>query len=51
MDYPDDLKAYMLRELFVPAERIRRRVEERKRARAGSGTTGLSIETTRGEDR
>lgn len=51
MDYPNDLKAYMLRELFVPAERIRTRVEERKRAKAGSGTTGLVIETTRGEER
>lgn len=51
MDYPDDLKAYMLRELFVPAERIRKRVEERKRARAGEGTTGWVIEKTSGEDR
>ena len=51
MGYPDDLKAYMLRELFVPAERIRTRVEERKRAKAGAWTTGLVIETTRGEER
>ena len=51
MDYPDDLKAYMLRELFVPAERIRMRVEERKRAKARAGTTGVVIETTRGEER
>ena len=51
MDYPDDLKAYMLRELFVPAERIRVRVEERKRAKARAGTTGVVIETTRGEER
>ena len=51
MAYPDDLRAYMLRELFVPAERIRTRVEERKRARAGAGTTGLVIEPSTGEDR
>lgn len=51
MGYPDDLKAYMLRELFVPAERIRMRVEERKRARQGAATTGLAIETVSGEER
>ena len=51
MDHPDDLKAYMLRELFVPAERIRMRVEERKRAKARAGTTGVVIETTSGGER
>ena len=35
MDHPDDLKAYMLRELFVPADRIRQRVTQR-RAEHGS---------------
>lgn len=33
--YPDDLKRYLLRELFVPAERIRQVVAERKAARRG----------------
>jgi hemoglobin len=31
--YPDELKRYLLRELFVPAERIRQVVAERKAAR------------------
>ena len=51
MAYPDDLKAYLLRELFVPAERIRQRVEARKLERAGAGTAGLTIETKSGENR
>jgi len=33
--YPDDLKRYLLRELFVPAERIRQGVAEREAARRG----------------
>ncbi|MEM9175319.1 MAG: group II truncated hemoglobin [Myxococcota bacterium] len=51
MGYADDLKAYMMRELFVPAERIRVRVESRKRARAEAATTGLTIEPATGEKR
>ena len=51
MAYPADLKAYMLRELFVPAERIRQRVEARERERAVARTSGLTIETESGESR
>lgn len=43
MGYPEDLKAYMLRELFVPAERIRARVAERA-ASKGSSTGSVSVE-------
>lgn len=35
-DYPEDLRAYMLRELFVPAERIRVVSTERRAARQRS---------------
>lgn len=35
MDHPGDLKAYMLRELFVPADRIRQRVAQRRAERGG----------------
>lgn len=44
MAYPDDLKRYMLRELFVPAERIRARVAQRKAERIEIATS-----TTEGE--
>ena len=37
-DYPEDLQAYMLRELFVPAERIRVVSTERRAARHGTGS-------------
>ena len=45
MDHPDDLKAYMLRELFVPADRIRQRVAQR---RAESGSVDASNLTPSG---
>ena len=51
MGYVDDLKAYMLRELFVPAERIRVRVEERKRTKGTGGISGLTIGTATEENR
>ena len=31
-DFPDDLKQYMLEQLFVPADRIREVVAERKKS-------------------
>lgn len=40
-DYPKDLKAYMLEQLFVPAERIRVVVEGRKAERAARRNAGV----------
>jgi len=37
--FPEDLRRYLLEQLTVPAERIRVAVEERVRAREGSGLT------------
>jgi hypothetical protein len=34
--YPDDLKEYLLKELFVPADRIRVVVEKQRSERQGS---------------
>lgn len=55
LGYPDDLKQYFLRELHVPAERIRVRSEARKQARAGARDEGpevvsLQIDRGNGED-
>jgi len=47
MDHPDDLKAYMLRELFVPADRIRQRVAQR---RVESGSVDASSLTPSGTE-
>ena len=47
MDHPDDLKAYMLRELFVPADRIRQRVARR---RVESGSVDASSLTPSGTE-
>lgn len=51
LDYPDGLRAYLLRELFVPAERIRVRVAERERTKAAGGVSGLTIGTATEQDR
>jgi hemoglobin len=41
-DYPETLQAYMLKELFVPADRIRVVVADRKAARAAEGGDGAA---------
>lgn len=44
LDYPESLRTYLLRELFVPAERIRVVSTERRRGATERPRKGLSID-------